>query len=168
MRWMIAIVLSVLCCAAQAGETATAVRDTEMKARPFTDAATVVSLERGSKVEVLARKASWMQVKTNGTAGWVKMLSLQFGNADKNKTGDNGLRALFNVASGGSGGGQVVTGVRGLSEENLKNAHPNPQALEAVQGYAVNKTEAQEFARLGNLNTQDMDYVAETESGGKK
>lgn len=168
MRWMIAIVLSMLYCAAQAGETATAVRNTEMKARPFSDAATVTSLERGSKVEVLARKASWMQVKANGTTGWVKMLSLQFSNADKNKTGDSGLRALFNVASGSGSGGAVTTGVRGLSEEDLKNAHPNPQALETVQGYAVNKTEAQKFARLGNLLEQDMDYVAQTENGGKK
>ena len=77
----------------------------------------------------------------------MNLLSLKFSNADKKKSGDSGLRALFNVASGGGGGGAVTTGVRGLSEENLKDAHPNPQALEQMQGYAASKEGAQKFAK---------------------
>lgn len=167
MRILLLVYFGMLCCAAQAGETATAVRNTEIKIKPFTDAVTVASLKQGSKVEVLTRKSSWMQVKTDDGSGWVKMLSLKFSNEGKNKSGDSGLRALFNVASGGGSGGAVTTGVRGLSEENLKNAHPNPQALEKMQGYTANKEDAQKFARAGSLSAQDMGYVAEGENGGK-
>lgn len=169
MRWIIAIIVSMLSCTALAGEVAYTVRATALKAKPYTDAATLATLEQRSRVVVVARQSSWTQVKANGTTGWVRMLSLQFSNAGKHrKTGDSGLRALFNVASGGGSGGSVTTGVRGLSEEDLKNAHPNPQALETVQGYAVARVEAQKFATSGSLLAQDMGYVAAAESGGQK
>ena len=167
MKWIF-LVLATLYGVAQAGESATTVRVTEIKAKPFSDAETVASLAQGSKVEVLARKASWMRVNADDNNGWVKMLSLRFSNADKNKSGDSGLGSLFNVASKGGSGGTVTTGVRGLSEENLKNAQANPKALEAVQGYAANKAEAQKFAKSGNLRSQDMDYVTETGKGSGK
>ena len=168
MRWIGAVCLVVLCCTAQAGESAITVRVTDMKAKPFTDAETVVSLAQGSKVEVLARKASWMQVKADDSSGWVKMLSLRFSGGDKNKSGDSGLGSLFNVASKGGSGGTVTTGVRGLSEENLKNAKLNPKALETMQGFAADKKAAQQFAKSGGLREQDVDYVDEAGKGGKK
>ena len=168
MRQVIVIIFSMLCCTVQADEIAYTVRATLLKEKPYTDARTLSTLEQRSRVVVVSRQASWMQVKTNAGSGWVKMLSLQFSAAGKqNKKGDSGLRALFNVASGG-GGGSVTTGVRGLSEEDLKNAQPNPQALQAVQGYAVNKSEAQKFAQAGNLSAQDMDYVTAAEKGGNQ
>ena len=167
MKWIF-LVLVMLCCTAQAGESATTVRATEMKAKPFTDAETVANLEQGSKVEVLARKASWMQVKADDSSGWVKMLSLRFSGGDKNKSGDSGLGALFNVASKGGSGGTVTTGVRGLSEENLKNAKANPKALETMQGFAADKKAAKQFAKSGGLREQDVDYVDEAGKGGKK
>ena len=170
MRRMLAIVLAMLCCTvlcsmAWAGEIAYTVRATLLKEKPYTDARTLATLEQRSRVVVVSRQASWMQVKTNAGSGWVKMLSLQFSDAGKqNKKGDSGLRALFNVASGG-GGGSVTTGVRGLSEEDLKNAQPNPQALLAVQGYAVSKSAAKNFAKAGNLSELEMEYVTAPEKG---
>ena len=168
MRMLLLVYMAMMCYVAQAGESATTVRATEMKAKPFTDAETVANLEQGSKVEVLARKASWMQVKADDSSGWVKMLSLRFSNVDKDKSGDSGLGSLFNVASKGGSGGTVTTGVRGLSEENLKNAKANPEALEVMQGYAADKAGAQKFAKSGSLREQDMDYVSEAGNGGKK
>ena len=154
--------------AAQAGEIAYTVRATELKAKPFADAATLLSLAEHGKVEIVARQASWMQVKAaDGTTGWVKMLSLRLGNGEASKkSGDNGLGALFNVAATGNSGSTVTTGVRGLSEENLKNAHPNPQALKTMQGYAVSKQEASGFAKAGKLKSQHMDYLTPPAKGG--
>lgn len=163
MKLLSAVLLFMLSFTALAGEVAYTVRTTALKAKPYTDAATLIILEQRSRVVVEARRASWMQVKARDKTGWVKMLSLQFSNSDKNKTGDNGLRALFNVASGGGRGGSVTTGVRGLSEENLKNAHPDPKALEAVQGYGANKSEAKIFANAGSLHAQDVSYVTDTQ-----
>jgi hypothetical protein len=53
----------------------------------------------------------------------------------------------------------VATGVRGLSEEDLKNAQPNPREFEKLQNYAVNKAKAEKFARDAKLKTRQLDYL---------
>jgi hypothetical protein len=160
MRWLLAFCLSWSVFAAHAGETAYTVRSTEVKAKPFSDADTLSSLPEKSRVEVLERKSGWMQIKADGTKGWVKMLSLRFGDAAaQKKSGDSGLGALFNVAATGGSGSTVSTGVRGLSEENLKNPHPNPEAMKELQRYATGKKEAQSFGKSGKLAMRQIDYL---------
>jgi len=158
MRWLLAFCLSCCIFAAHSGEIAYTVRSTEVKAKPFSDADTLSSLPEKRRVEVLERKASWTRIKSDDTTGWVKMLSLRFGDAQK-KSGDSGLGALFNVAATGGSGSTVSTGVRGLSEENLKNPHPNPRAMQELQRYATGKREAQGFGKSGKLTTQQIDYL---------
>lgn len=158
MRWLIACLL-LWSITAFAGETAYTVRATELKAKPYSDAETVATLPEKKPVEVVARKSGWMQVKTDGASGWVKMLSLRFGDTAQKKGGDSGLGALFNVAQTGGSGSTVSTGVRGLSEEKLRNPQPNPQALKELQRYSVSSRDAQGFAQNGRLSAQEIDYI---------
>jgi len=143
-----------------AAEEAYTMRDTPLKAKPYGDAQTLLTLPERSKVLVLQRRASWTQVKSGKTTGWVKMLSLQLVRGTTQRRADNGLRSLFNVAQTGRGGSTVTTGVRGLSEEQLKNARPDPHALEDAQAFAVSKAEAKRFAAAGKLKAQRVDYLA--------
>jgi len=146
--------------AAQAAETAYTVRATDLKAKPFTDAATLSTLPERSQVEVVGRQSSWMHIRTDSASGWVKMLSLRFSSdGDSKRSGDTGLGALFNVAATGKSGSTVTTGVRGLSEENLKNAQPDPEALKALQGYTASTSTAASFAKAGKLEKKNMDYL---------
>lgn len=152
--------LSALCLSAApalAGQTAITVRPTELKANHYSDSATLLNLPQNTQVEIIGRHGSWNRVKVNGKTGWVKMLSLRLGAAPA-KSGDNGYRTLFNVAATG-GSSSTTTGVRGLSEEKLKNPHPNPQELEKLHRLQVSKTEAEQFARAGKLVAQQMDYL---------
>ncbi len=157
--WMIGLL--IWCGAAQAAETAYLVRATELKSKPFADAETVATLAEQSQVEVLARQASWMQVKAAAGTGWVKMLSVRLGKpgAQPAKSSDSGLGKIFNLATTGSSGSTVTTGVRGLSEEQLKNAQPNPEAFKAMQDYAAKKDVAQKFAKAGQLKPEKLDYL---------
>jgi hypothetical protein len=165
MRLPLAVCLGIFCCATQAGESAYTVRATELKAKPFSDSATVANLPENRKVEMLLRQSSWTQVKTQGATGWVKMLSLRLDDPTApKKSGDSGLGALFSAAATGSSGSTTTTGVKGVTEENLKNAQPNPQALKAVQGYAVSKADAQNFAKVGKLAPQKLDYFTTGEA----
>lgn len=160
MRWLLVFCLGWGVFAAHAGEAAYTVRATELKARPFSDAATVTSLAENSTVEVLTRQSSWMQVKSGNATGWVKMLSLRLGDASAPKqSGDSGLGALFNVAATGGSGSTVSTGVRGLSEEKLKNPQPDPKALKQLSAYAANKNEARQFGKSGNLAARQLGYL---------
>jgi len=153
-----------LCASAWAAEEAYTIRATELKAKPYSDALTVLTLPARSKVIVLQRRSSWNQVKSGETTGWVKMLGLQLARGATDRRADNGLRSLFNVARSGGSGATVTTGVRGLSEEQLKNALPDPGALQALERYAADRRAAQRFAAQGKLQAQRVDYLA----GGKK
>ena len=159
MQLMLAVCLSITPVLVLSGETAYTVRPTELKSKPFSDADTLANLDEKSSVEVITRKGSWNQIKTNGVTGWVKMLSLRFGEETQKKPGDSGLKTLFNVVSTGSSGSTTTTGVRGLSEEKLRNPQPNPQALKQLEGFAENKTKAQQFAKSGKLSAKQVDYL---------
>lgn len=158
--------LLVWCCAfgismsAWAAEEAYTIRATELKARPYGDAQTLATLPARSKVQVLQRRSSWTEIRAGENKGWVKMLSLQLAQGAAQRRADNGLRSLFNVARSGGSGATVTTGVRGLSEEQLKNAQPDPAALRELERYAANRRDAQRFAADGKLRAQSVDYLA--------
>ena len=160
MKNFVALCLLLGCVsAAWAGDLAYTMRPTELKAKPYTDAQTLTTLPPRSQVEVLERQSSWTQVRSASFSGWVRMLSLRYEASGQKKRGDSGLMALFNVASTGRSGSTVTTGVRGLSEEQLKNTKPNPQALQAGKRYAVSRQEAERFAAEGKLHAQSVDYL---------
>lgn len=168
MRLLIAIGLGLCMLNAQAQENAYTVRATDLKEKPFADAPTVAKLAEQTRVEVITRQASWMQIKSDAVTGWVKFLSLRMGNGKaQTAPGGDGMKTLFNVAATGKSGSTTTTGVRGLSEEKLKKAEPNPQALKALQEQAVSSDDARDFAKAGKLDAQKMDYVAATEKGRK-
>jgi hypothetical protein len=54
----------------------------------------------------------------------------------------------------------VATGVRGLSEEDLRNAKPNPRELERIDQYAVSQRDARSFAESAKLADQNIEYLS--------
>lgn len=137
-------------------EPATVIRATELKADPATDAATVAQLPEKAQVDALERKGGWTRVKAGGAQGWVKMLALRYDGTAKR--GDTGVAQAFNVARTGSSGTQVTTGVRGLDEEQLAKAQPNPAELAKLDRYAVDRAAANEFAAEGKLSPVSVAY----------
>ena len=160
-------VIAVLMVAAAGGgafaaELAYTVRPTEVKAKPFIDASTLASLGESSKVDVLQRQASWIQVKADSATGWVKMLSLRFdqlGSAPKAGGANSNLAVLYNIASTGSGGSTPTTGVKGISEEALKNPRANPTQLKQMNDLQIASPEVETFARAGKLSAKTMAYL---------
>lgn len=145
-----------------AAELAYTVRPTEVKAKPFTDAATVASLGESSKVDVLERKASWLQVKAPAATGWIKMLSVRFDQlgASPKGGGNSTLNTLYNISQTGSGGAVATTGVKGISEQDLKTPRPNDAELQKMHALDTGAADAEAFARAGKLTSTQMNYVA--------
>jgi len=139
-------------------EPASVIRATELKSEPATDASTVAQLPENTAVEALQRQGGWTRVKAAAGEGWVKMLTLRYGSAGSAKKGDTGIAQIFNVARTGSSGTQVTTGVRGLDEEKLANAQPNPDELEKLNKFAVERPAAASFAAKGKLSSHQVDY----------
>ena len=139
-------------------EPATVIKATELKSEPAADAATVAQLPENTAVDALERRGGWTRVKTGSAEGWVRMLALRYGGATAAKPGDSGITQLFSVARTGTSGTQVTTGVRGLDEQQLANAQPNPAELEKLRKFAVDRDAAASFAAQGKLETKSVDY----------
>lgn len=159
-RLLVAVLAFMAACAAWA-ETGQTVKATDLKKTPFADAETVATLPENTAVEVLKRQGPWMQVKTNGKEGWVRMLSLRLGDGSAKGSGTlSGIGGLLNIARTGSSGNTVATGVRGLTKEELANAQPNPEELRKLKQYTVGAKEARAFAAAGGLKAQSVEYLS--------
>jgi len=147
--------------AAHAAEYGYTLSSTELKDAPFTDANTLATLPEKTKVEIISRQGAWLQVKEQ-QKGWVRLLSVRIGEGST-MSGDSGLKSLVNLGLGRSSstGVTVATGVRGLSEADLKNARPNPQELEKLRRMTIPPAEAQKFAASAKLSAQQINYLPE-------
>jgi len=150
--------------AALAGEGGSVLKADDLRAEPFRDAKAVGSLAPGDQVEILKKQGGWFQVKTGKGSGWVRMLSIRRGEARK---GGGDAAGLLGLASGRAGTGRVVatTGIRGLSEEELKEATYNEAEVKQVEAYATTRAGAQQFAADGKLAARKVNYLPVPGSG---
>jgi hypothetical protein len=154
---------------AVAQETGTALKPDEVKAEPFKDAKTIGKIAKGDRVEILARQSGWLRVKAAGKTGWVRMLSVRRGQAAGSDVGKE-VGGIAGIATGRAGTGQVVssTGVRGLSEEELKAATFDEAELQRAEAFAVAVAEAKTFAAQGKLTVREVALLADPRAGARQ
>ncbi len=152
----------LLTAAAARADSGAALKIDEIKAEPYRDAATVGQLATGDKVEIVGKQGGWLKVKSAKGSGWVHMLSIRRGEARKASAGGE-VSGLLGLASGRAGTGQVVatTGVRGLNEEQLKEAKYSESEMKLLPTFAASKQEAQAFAAKGKLVPHQLEYLPE-------
>lgn len=139
-------------------ETGTAIKVDKIKAEPFSDAETVGTLNAGDKVDIFGKDGGWLKVISAQGNGWVRMLSVRKGDAQKEK---GVLESFKGLASGRAGTGNVVatTGIRGLNEEELKSARFDAEELRLAESYLTTQAEAQRFANQGKLKPLSLNYL---------
>lgn len=143
--------------AQEAGVTAV---QTDLKKTPFLDGETLAALPAKTALSVQKRQGAWMQVKTaDGKQGWVRMLSVRLGDGSAKPSGGSVGGTLAGLNRSLSGEGVATTGVRGLSEEDLKRSRPNPEEVARMDKFDVSAAEAKKFARAGGLKPQQLDYL---------
>lgn len=147
-----------LCYPAFAEDNNTALKADVIRSEPYSDAKSVAKLSVNEKVEILSQERGWLNIKSTNGSGWVRMLSIRKGNAKK---GDGDLQGVLSVASGRAGTGKIVgtTGIRGLSEEELKAAVFNGEEIKLAESFATSRTDADLFANKGALVAQKFDYL---------
>ncbi len=160
-------VLLVTCLAASgpalAANPGTVLKADEIRAEPFRDAKTVGSLAKGDAVEVLEQRGGWFRVNSARGKGWVRMLSVRRGEARK-RSGEAG--EVFGLATGRAGTGRVVatTGIRGLSEEDLKAAKYSETEVKKVESFTTTREQARTFAAEGPLAPRKVPYLPAPEA----
>lgn len=149
-----------------AAETGSALKKDSIRAEPFADAKVTGNFNRGDSVEILKKQGAWLQIKTSKSVGWVRLLSVKRG-ATANS--GNQTAGVLAVASGRAGTGQVVstTGIRGLSEEELKAAKFNETEVKTLESYTLSAEQGRQFANKGNLKTVAFSNLSATKGAAK-
>ncbi|HZP88200.1 MAG TPA: SH3 domain-containing protein [Burkholderiales bacterium] len=152
------VALSSTCLLAQ--ESGSALKADELRAEPFADAKTLGKINKGDALTILNRQGGWYQVKVSSQTGWVRMLSVRRGQGGQRDVGQE-IGAVAGVATGRAGTGQVVstTGVRGLSEEDLKHAKFNANEIAKAEANAVSAEEGKAFAAKAQLESRSLSFL---------
>lgn len=152
------LLTTVACSQAVAADMGVALKADQLRADTFSDAKVVGSVNKNDTVEILNKKGAWLQIKTAGNTGWVRLLTVK-----RNSTGGNNVAGVVGVATGRSGTGKVVstTGIRGLSAEDLKTAQFNEAETTKLESYTVSADNAKKFASSGGLSSHEYSYFAE-------
>lgn len=168
-RPLLTLLLCGLSLAAQA-DPAHVIRATELKAKPFSDAATLAPLAVKAVVDVQAREGGWYKVQAGGKQGWVRMTALRLGDGSA-KPGDTGVGSalqFLNTGRSGSSGVTVATGVRGLDAADVTNAVPDPKAVEKLDTLAVPADDARRYAAEQKLKAQKIAYLPDPKKAEEK
>jgi len=145
------LLLVLLALPVGAAQVGTVTRAADLRSTPFSDGKTLKVLPQGSRVDVLKRVGGWYQVKAGGTDGWVRMWLLRFSGTAGAGTAARDTVAVLQSGRASSTYTTATTGVRGLSEEEIKNAKPDAAALQRVEQLATTPADARSFAQQAAL-----------------
>jgi hypothetical protein len=133
-------------------------RDTPLYAEARLDSPVVANLKKGTAGEAVAKSGAWINLKTPGAAGWLFSFNVRFASAQPGAEAGGasvlgrlvGPRENVNVTS--------AMGVRGIGEEDLRQARFNGDQLKLLDRYAVSKADAESSAQASGLNAARVDY----------
>lgn len=161
MRRCAAIMLTALATfwvtSAEAAEKGQILRAGDLLAQPFIDAAKAGPVTANQPVTILERRGAWASVESNGTKGWVRLLNLRLeAGAVRPGTGRPGGLASLRT---GSSGRTATTGIKGMDEEDIRNATPDYQELELLGTLAVTADDARATAQKAALKENTVAYL---------
>ena len=140
-----------------AAEPGIALKSDILRAEPYSDAKRTGSFAKNEKLQILSKQGGWLKVKTAKGTGWVRLLSVKRGTS----TATSSTSGALSVASGRAGTGQVVatTGVRGLSEQDLKSAEFSEAQISKLESHTLSASQGQQFADTGGLKVIKFNYL---------
>lgn len=140
-----------LCAAASAwAASGTVLRAEKLYSQPAATSRVTANVAKGANVEILAKRGGWLQVRAGKSTGWIRLLSVRAGAGGLGgaKVGD-----VVGAATTKSDPSRVVAvaGLRGLNDEDLKQAKFNEQELARMEALAVKPAQARSFASQSGL-----------------
>lgn len=136
-------------------------RDSPLYLEPRLESAQVTQLKQGAAGEVIGKNGAWLNLRTPNATGWLFSFNVRF----QTKPGE----AAEPAAGGGSALGRLfgprhnvsvtsAIGVRGIEEEDLKQASFNAGQMSLLDQYAASKESAQDAARAAGLAAERVEY----------
>lgn len=128
----------------------TLLRDETLRSQASATAPVTARVSRGTAVDIVSRRGGWLQVRTARTQGWVRLLSVRAG---RGGSGGAGLGDVVGVATRRADPSRVVSvaGVRGLSEDQLRQARFDADELARLDNHAATLSQARNHASKSGL-----------------
>jgi hypothetical protein len=158
--FLIPAAVLVLCTASASAWAApgTVLRNDKLYSQPSASSRVAGSVTKGTSVNILAKQGGWLRVTAGKSTGWVRLLSVRAGAGG---LGGAGLGDVVGAATTKSDPSRVVAvaGLRGLNDEDLKQAKFNADELARLDALNVTATQARNFASqsgLAAVNVPDL------------
>jgi hypothetical protein len=161
MLWATGLVIACASAPVQAAEKGLIIRAGDLMAEPFIDAAKTGPVAASAPVTLLERRGGWVRIETGGSAGWVRMLNvrLEAGAATLAAAPATGRSNPLSLLRTGSSGRTVTTGIKGLGEEDIRNASANYAQLDQLGKLAVGAAETRANAQQNQLKESNVAYL---------
>lgn len=147
---------------AQADEKGQIIRAGDLMTEPFIDAAKAGPVAASAPVTLLERRGGWVRVETGGGTGWVRMLNVRLEAAPAlASAGPTTGRSTspLSLLRTGSTGRTVTTGIKGLGEEDIRQASANYAQLDQLGSFAVAPAASRAHAQANQLKENDVAYL---------
>ena len=150
--FLIPAAVLALCAAAASAWAAsgTVLRAEKLYSQPAATSKVAASVTKGASVEILEKRGGWLRVKSGRSTGWIRLLSVRAGTGG---LGGTGVRDVVGAATTKSDPSRVVAvaGLRGLNEEDLKQAKFNEAELARMEALKATPAQARSFAGKSGL-----------------
>ena len=150
-----ALLLLMATTSAALAASGTVLRTDKLYSQPSATASVAGSVAKGASVNVLAKQGGWLRVAAGNTTGWMRLLSVRVGAGGLS---GSGLGDVVGAATTKSDPSRVVAvaGLRGLNEEDLKQAKFNADELARLEALSVSAAQARNFAGQSGLATVNV------------
>ncbi len=153
---------------------ATIVTDCKLYSRPSTQSSKIMHLSAGTRVHTRLRSGGWKKIEVDpARSGWVRGYQVRAGEISPNTDTANsggfltGLASLSRRVSSLFSNGPdrrntyntATIGVRGLSEEQIRNARPDFAELGRMERFRSNDQLARGFARQGGIRARTVNHL---------
>jgi hypothetical protein len=151
---------ALLAAAPAAAQQVTLERDSPLYAEPRLDASQVAQLKVGATGEVIGKQGAWLNIKAPDASGWLFSFNVRFPSQQAGP-GDSGAGSAAGRVFGPRRNVSVTStiGIRGIGEEDLKQASFNADQMKLLEGYAATKQAAEEKARGSGLAPASVEYM---------
>ncbi|MBS0311691.1 MAG: SH3 domain-containing protein [Proteobacteria bacterium] len=147
----------VLCVAAASALAApgTVLRNDKLYSQPSASSKVAASVPKGASVSILSKQGGWLRVTSGKSTGWIRLLSVRAGAGG---LGGAGLGDVVGAATTRSDPSRVVAvaGLRGLNDEDLKQAKFNGEELARLNTWQATPAQARSFAAESGLTTANV------------
>lgn len=130
----------------------TVLRNDKLYSQPNAASPLAGSVAKGTSVNILAKQGGWLRVSAGRSTGWIRLLSVRAGAGG---LGGAGLGDVVGAATRKSDPSRVVAvaGLRGLNDEDLKQAKFNAEELARLAAWQETPAAARSFAAQAGLKT---------------